>query len=362
MTRERGRISLNQAIFLVVTAMFSPFVQLMPSYTTRFAGQAAWVSAVWAFVIFLPIIFILGSFAKKYSDMDFIEIMDDICGKVISRIFAFIYLAMVVMLAALYLRYYCESLLSTALPYVSPYIFLTSMAAVVWAAARKSTVTFARMNEIMMCVILLSFIVCSVFSVPSMNIRNFLPVSYLDIVPSLRGSVGVLAVWSYIPIVLLFLPNVNGKENINAVCMKTHIAVFAIALAVMAVTEGVLGSGTAAIVQIPFFTAVKQISVFGYIERIESLVVSLWVISDFTLITLFITLAYSITKRLFGMSGGRSVVSAYIFIIFPLSMLLGRSVFELQNFSNMVVVYLNVILGIGVPAAVFLLGKIRRRL
>ncbi|MDD3767043.1 MAG: GerAB/ArcD/ProY family transporter [Eubacteriales bacterium] len=358
---EKGKITVRQAMFLVITVIFSPLVRIAPNFAAFHARQAAWVVPIASSVLFLIAIYILYGFAKEYDDKDFTQIMEQIFGKVVSRAISFMYLLWLVFLAALALRYYAERLLSTILPNVNIVVVLVPMYAVGWAVARKSTVTLARMNEVIIFIIAGTLALCALFAIPNINPDNLLPVSYLDIKPILSASLGIMGVWSYLPIIFLFLPIIKNKTDVKSSGVKAvcYLGLFSLISVGMAV--GMLGNLILTLTPAPFFVAIKQVSVLGYIERLEALIISLWIVSDFVLLALLITLMGNITKRIFNLQEERPLASAYVFILFSLSLLMCRNVFEMQEFSRKIAVYIHFVLGVVVPFVVFVIGKIKNK-
>lgn len=361
MEYEKGKITVRQTMLLTLTTVCSPLVRIVPNFAAYNARQAAWVVPLIGCVLFMPIVYVFYSFAKQHGDKDFIEIMNQVCGKIISKVISFVFLIWIIFLSALYLRYYAERLLSTILPNVHILIFLISMGAVSWAVARKSAVTLARMNEVIIIAVVITLVACAVFAIPKINIDNLRPVSTLDIIPSLKGSLGIMGLWSYMPFLFMFLPIIKNRVDIKSSGVKAVIYLALFSLLAIVIAVGILGNLILTLPPVPFFLAIKQISVFGYIERLEAFVISLWLISDFVLLAVFMTLAGNITKGIFAFQESRPMTTAYIFIIFPLSFMISRNLFELQEFSRKFVVYGNLVLGAGVPIIIFIIGKIKNK-
>lgn len=349
-------------MFLFLTITFSPSVRLLPNYAATYGKQAGWLSPIVSFIVMVPIIYMLHNIYKKYKGDSFMDIMNDICGKAVGKAITFLYILWITVLTALYVRYYAERLLSVLLPHVDISVFIILMLITVFVVIRTSMVVLTRMNEIILSIIVIFFIFSVAFSLPEIKIENLLPVSRLDIVPIIRANIGVLAIWSYLPFIFLFSDIINNKEHIKKIGLETLTFLVIVTVAVILVPIGILSAPIISITPIPFYAAVKQIALFDTIERIESFLVTMWLISDFVLISVFIFMVMGMFKSVFKLSEIRPLTSMYIIFIYFLSVYISRSIFELQDFSDKLLIPANIIFGICIPVLIFGIGKIRKKL
>jgi spore germination protein KB len=83
-----------------MSSIYSPAVRLFPNFTATHAKQAGWLAPVVSFIVFIPVIYMLYAFAKKYKDESFIGIMDDICGRIPGKIILFFYIIWLAIITA----------------------------------------------------------------------------------------------------------------------------------------------------------------------------------------------------------------------------------------------------------------------
>lgn len=113
---------------------------------------------------------------------------------------------------------------------------------------------------------------------------------------------------------------------------------------------------------IPFFSAVKNISVMQTLNRLESVLLSFWVICDFIVASAFAFFIIYILKNLFKIGETRYLSTPAALLGYGGSQYLAASRFELARFSLTLGLSVNIILCFAVPVLVFTIGKIRRRL
>ncbi len=359
---KNNKISMRQAMLLFLTCAFSPSVRLLPNYGALHANQAAWLSPIVAFIAMLPVVYTLHAFFKKYPEASLSEINDIICGKVIGKIVTCSYLLLIILLTSLYVRYYAERLLSTILPNVNIYVFLIPMLLTVAIALRKGIVVVARMNEIIVAIIVIFFAAAVVSAIPSIEPDYLVPVSRLDILPVARASVSIIGIWSYMGFLFFFGDVINNKPDIKKSALKTLAFSLISTILLIGVTIGLLGAPLVRVIPIPFFAAVRQISLFNVIERIESLIVSTWLFSDFIIIAVFMHIALCIFKYLFKLEETKPIVGIYSVAMLFLAVFLTQSMFELYDLSEKILITANVIWGVPIPLALLAIGKIRKKI
>ncbi|CDI49920.1 spore germination protein KB [Clostridium tetani 12124569] len=212
MLTNKNQISLRQALLLFLNILFSSSIRFIPSVTSAKANQAAWLTPLPSLVILILFILMLNNIYKKYS-ASFIDIMYNITGKTISKILLALYIIWFQIPIALFLRYYVERILTSIFPNVSTELFLILLLLLVIYILPSGIVVIARMNEIIFVIILLSFLSIVFLSLSKIQISNLTPISPMDIIPILKGSVPVTSIWSYLIYIFFVGDEIKDKEK-----------------------------------------------------------------------------------------------------------------------------------------------------
>lgn len=109
---------------------------------------------------------------------------------------------------------------------------------------------------------------------------------------------------------------------------------------------GILGASTIELSPVPYITMVKQISAFGFLERLEAVVLSLWLFSDFIGISILIFIVLNLLKSLFKLSDTKPLIGIYSVILFFMVMMFGRNTFEVQALGFSMIVPLSIFSGL----------------
>jgi hypothetical protein len=133
-------------------------------------------------------------------------------------------------------------------------------------------------------------------------------------------------------------------------------------LVLIVTVVGSLGAETTANAPLSFFTAVKLISVFESIERIEPIVVAFWILSDFMLISVILLSLLNMYKSLFKLSKTRNLIVISLIIAYFLASILGTNMFEVQRFLEVFLSPMMIFWGFVLPLIVYFVGRARKLL
>lgn len=360
MEADREKISTYQLILLFAMSGFSPAIRLLPALVAKTAKQAGWLTPTVSAIGLLVLVFIIQSFFKSGKNHNLSDVYMNILGKFFGRLVLTLYSIWFIVLLALYTRYYAERILSSTLPDTTISFFILAMLVFIFIVLRGGLVPFARFNELIFYVFMAIFTVNSLLSLFNVKITNLLPISHLDIIPVVKSTPIILAVWAYYPFMFFFADKVNDKEHVKRIGIKATIITTAASTILLITTVGVLGSSLAERVSLPYFLSIKQIAILDTLERLESITLAVWVAADFIIITSLCYICLSTIKSLFKLSGTKSLASPLILITYVLSLALAKNRFELETFSIKIFIPANVLLGFIIPIIVFFVGKIRK--
>jgi len=357
---DRGKISNRQAIALLLAALVSPSLRFIPSYTSKYARFAAWVAPAFAAIFMFILVSILAQFFQKYKEASLMDVIYKITGGFIGRILVNCYCLWFLLLASLYTRYYAEGIVSSIMPNTSLGLFIGFMLLTVTLALHMGLVTFTRVAEILFPIFLVVYMIVSIFLFPSIKIEHILPVSYIDTLPILHASMGILSIWGYMVCIYFLGDRINNKENLKKEGFRNVFLQMIRIIILLLVVVGTIGPNVSSRSSLPFFLAAKYVSVFGVLERVESIVMSVWILSDFILITFFSYLVLAALKSICKLQDIKNLIHPLMILILFLSLYLANAKFELLNLSSYFIVPLDLIFEFLIPLLLMVLGKVRK--
>jgi spore germination protein KB len=360
MKTDKDKISVRQLFFVFTIIVSSPATRFLSKYLAGNAGQAGWVSPLVCTIPFLALILMLDSLLKKYQEQSMSDIIEILMGKFIGRLICFFFLLMTIYYTAMYMRYYVERLTSSIYPYINNNVLIILTLIPIAYMLRSGFTVIARMSEVLLPFIGVMLVMLSAFVVTKVRTDNVLPVYFNDIVPVVKSSLAPAALLAYL-FFLFFLSDkvVNLKSLKTFGYIAAYVNISSMAL-LSFITIGVLGASLTERAPMPTLVVIKQISLMDTIENIEAVIVAIWIFADFTLITTFFVIALNLIKSIFRLSDTKPLINTLAVFIYFLSLGICSTKFELEEFSNKVLVPLNSIIGFGFPAVLFALSKLRK--
>ncbi len=359
MENEKTKISLRQAMLLFIVSFLAPAIRYIPIFTTQEAKQAAWLSPFITIIFEVFYMYIFIKFFKKYKKESFIDILNDVFGKVIGFILCILYFLWLTLMIAYNLRIFAERILGTVNPNLSIILVISILLFLVLYVVKNGIVTLARMNELFIIAIVFVFTLVSILMIPNMDIKNMFPITYKDIYPIFKANFGILAIWSYSIAIFMFADKIKEKTDFKKVSFKLILYITIISIVVIIAPLAIFGHSLVITMPVPFFSSVMQISIFETIERIESMVVIFWIITDFILISVLTYTSVHIIAKMFKLQNPNPFIKIYIFGILFFALCIANSTFELSTISVYILTPLNILMGYCIPVLTFVIAKIR---
>ena len=344
---------------LIFAALLAPAVRALPGWTAALAGKSAWLTGILAFPAFLLLGWMLFALLKRGGGLA--QAFQRSFGKTVGKGVTLLYLLWALFLLCLEGRLYAGRMLSAGYRAGSPAVFLLALLALVLWMARRKLAAFARAAEICYLVLALTMGLVLLFSVLDITPEYVLPVWFTDLP---RAGVAAL-----IPVGVLscgifaaFLGDkVTRRENDGRRGFRWLIAGCLVLTLLQFGVLSQLGPGLCARMEVPFFEVARGVGLEGAFQRVESIVVALWVLSDFTLLGLLTFSIRHMAGTVFGTKGEKWAPIAGVLLAFTGGMLLFPDDFAAETLAETLVPLCNLVLAFLIPALALCRGWLRGR-
>ena len=154
--------------------------------------------------------------------------------------------------------------------------------------------------------LLISLVLVFALAVPELDTNALFPVWSRGPGPVFEGALMVLNTFS-LPLLILFWEERSTGPFRSGPFVGWCVAAVLTAFFSTLICLGLLGQTLVQSIAHPFFAVIRDLSVFSVLERMEALVIGLWVFSDFLLISLLLKTAAKLWCASLGL--GRIVCS-----------------------------------------------------
>lgn len=359
---SNNKISIRQTMVIFFIAIASPIIRVIPRFSAEIAQEASWVMPIVGIIFFIILLYILNAIIGKKNNHSLEDVFYDVFGKLIGKTIILVYIIWTVLLIAIYLRYFADRMTASIFISTPNRFFIATMSALIYIVVRKDIKFFARYIEFFS-VIFVVFLFLSFFvAIPNVKIINLLPVDTTCFIPILKSSFPLMGMLAYITFMFFLGDKISDKENFKKHIKKISIAIFLMSLIVILMTVGPFGYKLTQQFNLPFFMFFKSIELLNIVERIESVLITFWTVTDFCIITTFTYIAMKLIKKNFNLKSSKQIITPLLFITYILALFICTNIFEMKDLSLQILIPGNVIMGIVVPIILLIVGKIRKKI
>lgn len=201
-----------------------------------------------------------------------------------------------------------------------------------------------RTIEIFAPFIFVTIILFTLLSIKDMDFKTLLPVlSDSGFIVINYGALSIASRFSEIVILCMLCPDLNKK---NALCKTFSFSVVIFTLfflIIMVSTQLVLGIERANHANYPYLTFMRQVSIFKFIERVESINIITWFIGIFIKFSIYMHFATVALSQIFGVKSGKVfiILSSVLVAILALTLSISKSVVTNKLISHHYLPYIN---------------------
>lgn len=365
----------RQLMTLALVSSLAPGIRLMPKYCAEKAGSASWLAPTLALpALILFVILLSGLMLRRQAGEGLGELILRSCGRAFGG-FALIF-------AAAFMLFYggfilisgAERFICTVYPAATPWPFVAVMLALGLIAASGPGEALVRSAKIFAPVIIVVIVTVLIFTVSDVDKNLILPVTQASLADMGTAALPTFEIFAGMLTYTAFFEGGTVKDSGRArayILWLLPICLLFTALCLCAV--GSYGAPLVARFQYPFFTMIRNVTLFRTIEHVEAVVVALWLLPDFVVFSMMLYTAARVLRLVFGfvpeekvgkmteLKNGRWLILVCAAAVFAVALILGRDTSLLDLYSETVVPLYNLAAVFVLVPLCFVVGKIRER-
>lgn len=367
----------NQLLALCSVTLLVPALRLVPSLTANLGGRAAWLAVPVASILpLLAYIFFIGRFmSRRERGEGMAELIMRCLGDGTGHAALIIFALWMLLYAGFILRSGAERMVTMIYPDSSPVVFsvLTGLISVIAALGpARSLMRFAKLVQP---VVLGTLGLFMLFALTSVDYKNLVPVTFSDTVPTLYASLPII---DAVGVVLCFSCFLEGECENQPQRFKSYalwlIPMLVIFMLLSITVIGRFGAELTALLTFPFFTLVRNLVFFNALERLEALIVSLWLFPDFLLVSALLYSSQQCLRcamgkkaeysgeRRFDLSRGRWVIPICGVLSITAAILIAPDAASMTQWSERTVPIMNLAISFALVPLIYIIGKLRKKI
>ncbi len=357
---EPGKISERQLAFLMTTVLLTTVIFFMPQLGAHAVEQDAWITALIATVWGIFAALLIVALARRFPGLTMIEYLPLILGRPLGIILGLLYAFWFLSVGAFITREFGMFLNITIMNNTPVAVFMFTALILAFYAVRSGLEVWVRVNELLLPLLILSLIAIIVLPVTFMDFRRLLPIGEHSIGALIATSIPSASWRGEIILAGMFIPALTGfrhtTRNINIPVILTGFVLAAVEVATVAAFGGI-STGQ---LEFPLFNLARLISLAKIFDRLEVLIVGVWVAGTFFKLCAFLYCSTVATAQVMGFK-------EFQFLLLPMSVLMlaladnfFKNVSEITDFlANVWPGYALLSFELIIPLALFLIAIFR---
>lgn len=367
-------ISRRQMTAAVFVATLSTLIRRFPRVSAETAGRTGWLSPLLAAVPLALVFLVLWLFYRRRPEgTGFAEILTDIFGGVPGKLLTGLYGLWILLYAGFLLRSGADRFVSMVFPSTRLWLFIAVMALACLPAAMGRIRSIVRSALLFRPLLVTVFVLVFLLTLKLLNVRMLLPVTRSDLLPN---SVAALKTTNAISgaFYLIFLSGRLEGRLVPKDYLGWAVTLLCLLSLMTASSIGLFGAALAGKMSFPFFMLARDVVVLGAVERLEPVVIAVWVLSDFVLLSLLPRIAAENFRFCFSLRDtdghdparslrhGRWLIPVCVLLMAVGALCLSGDAADFGLLSDTVVPWINVGFSFGLPLLALLVGAMRRRI
>jgi spore germination protein len=366
---EGNVITHRQVTSIIASTLIGVGVLTLPRGASESLREAGWISTILGAVIAMVSIMIIAKLSLKFPRLSLVHYSQQILGSStknwVGKVFSFpvilIYAGFFAIANVATARTFGEVVVTSVLRETPLEVIIITMLLAALVLSWHEVEVMARVNEILLPLILLPVLLIALFSFQTARFENMLPIFPVDWKTTALGALAASFAFQGYEVMTLFFGYVKDSSNmIRASLWGIGIPAF---VYTMIVLSGILVFGSEELQKLmwPTLELVKTTEVPGLIlERLESAFLGVWVAAVFTTVgNLYYALVLMIRQYFrFQMVGQRWTAFLILPLLFWLS-LVPQNVIELFKVLRWIG-YAGMTVTLGVPLILLIIAMFRK--
>lgn len=356
---EKGKITPYQ-LFSMMTGFIFGSTVILQNVTA--AGRDSWLSTVLAILGGLGMVLITTQLSVTFPNLTLIEYTEVLFGKILGKCIGAVYLWYFLHLGALVLRNYGDLMTITVMQETPLWFFHITLALVVAFMVYNRIEVMGRVSEILLPFgVGFSFFISTLVTLSGIvEIKNLQPVLEHRITDILKSTFAV-ASFPYLEVILftMIFPYVNIPAKTRKYTVWAIIVGGFSMLVILVENIGIFGE-TMPTITFPRYTAIRMISVGNFIERIDPIVLAIWIMGGLAKIGVCLYAFVLGLAQLLGLKYYTHLILPSTIMMIVLSILLYTNTMEMLDFAANVYPLYAFPLQVFLPLLMLILAAIRK--
>lgn len=329
---ENGRINWKQLAWLIIISRFVTFISL-EAIKSPPANQQTWLvgPVAFGFVMLMAVPFLI--LAKRFPRQTLIQYSEILLGP-LGKLTGILYIWFFIHVSAITLRQLGGFLTSAVMEETPMLVFIISLALLAASAARNGVEVIGRTCQVIGPVMLATFILIVALVAKDVRPEALLPLFDQGFQEILYGGLIYMTRCTEILVAAMVAPCLNLRQDIDKAVLAGFSGYFILFMIIDITVIGIFGVEEAKTLTFPIFSLTQMVSIGDFLERIEIIFLTVWILSLFIRVTIFYYAAALGTAQILRLKDYKPLILPLGAIIVSLSVFLFESQADIKKFTS----------------------------
>lgn len=358
-------VKINSYQFLVLVILFTIGTSILtaPSVLAADAKQDAWITSIIGTGIGLLIIWLFITLALRFPHLTYIQIIEKLFGKWVGKAISILFVFMSFLYTSSLLFYSGTFLNIHVMPNTPMIVLNILMAGIVVMGVRLGLETIARTAEILIVLFFVIFFFLLVFVSPEIKFENIQPVFEMGTKKIVQSSLFYVVTSSVNAVILLMIfPSfINKMKHVKKSFLIGNLIGGIVIIIITFLCVSVLGAEKTAREIYPSYELTQRINVGDFVQRIEGLMATLWMITLYIKTSLYFYASVLGIAQILNLKDYRPLTLPLGMIAVVLSLVIYPNIIYQQNIDQTTLLSFSLSMGLFLPLLLVVVYAIRKR-
>ncbi|AEM74192.1 GerAB/ArcD/ProY family transporter [Caldicellulosiruptor acetigenus] len=331
---DNDKVSSFQCFVLFVSVMIGIGIMFMPASVAKAVEQSGWlvvlVGGILSFLVFLLILKVIS----LNPDVTIVELLNEAFGKAIGVIFSFVYVIYFTIFSAFETRLIAETAKEFLFTLTPNEVLIIAFLLTCAYLSRYGIEVIARMCEVLMPGIVVIIVILSFFVYQRLDFSNLLPILNISFIKLIKGIGTTIFSFLGFEAFLFFMPYIRRKDKLIKSALFGFLVTVLLYEVIIIFATADFGAKEMQTMIWPTLNLFRDVTVLEVvIERPESIIVALWMITTYTTEIIFLMTTGLILARIFNTKEHNFFVFSQLPFIYILS-LIPQNISETQKLMD----------------------------
>lgn len=353
-----NKISVFEAIALIVIAMLNNIILTIPSYIVKNTSSGAWLNILLVSILMIIFAILIYKLFKNFPYMDIIDISEFIGGKILKILIGISFIIMFLIISSNFLRGFSELLQQIFLKH-SPLIFTTAFFLFGIIIANKLGISsIAKITSISVIISLISFIILIISLKNYYNIYNLFPILGYGAKETFLTNLTNIYAFSGIAILFFIKPFLANEKDFKKISILSTILSGVLLLFCILNQLLLFGSVFNSQILTGMVLSSRIINFGNFFERVDAIFTFIWIFSQISYLSIAIAFILYIIKKITNTHDQNGMLYSVILLLLGIS-IIPKNYLELSNIMLHVSNTIKIILIFIVTPVILILANIK---